>query len=362
MQFTITKSSLLKELLLLQGVVENKTTIPILGQILFTASDSLSISGTDLDVSLTSQCEAEIRTPGAACLPSKKLFDIVRALPEAEIEFALVEDRVTIRCAHSRFKLTSLDKDGFPEIPKYEGEFIHFPSELLRDFISYTSFAITTEASRYTLSGAQMDITKTTARMITTDGHRLSFIEKAGEFGAELSALVPKKALAEVAKLSAETEEAVEVAQENNSLFFRVGKRLFSTRLLTGEFPNYNAIMPKENNNRVILPGHLVAAAVKRVGLLADDRSKAVRFDLSAGKLSIFAQSEVGEAEETMLADYEGPEMSIAFNASYLTEGLSAMNGDSASIELKDAQSQVMLRIAGKDKYDWRYVVMPMRI
>lgn len=362
MQFTISKSSLLKELLLLQGVVESKSTIPILGQLLFDASDSLTITGTDLDLSLSAKCEAEIKTPGAACVLSKKLFDIVRALPEAEIEFKLDQDHLTIRCERSRFKLTSLSKENFPEVQTYDGAFIPLPAELLRSFISYTSFAITNETSRYTLSGAKLEITPTSARMVTTDGHRLSFIEKAGEFGAEMSVLVPKKALAEVAKLSAETEEAIEVAHHENSLFFRVGKRLFSTRLLTGEFPAYDKIMPKENNNRVILPGHLVAAAVKRVGLLADDRSKAVQFNLAPGKLTVFAQSEIGEAEEIMMADYDGPEMSIAFNSGYLSEGLGAMNGDSASIELKDAQSQVMLRIAGSGEYDWRYVVMPMRL
>ncbi|MGH9879677.1 MAG: DNA polymerase III subunit beta, partial [Nitrososphaerales archaeon] len=207
MHFTIGKTAFLKELNMLQGVVEKKSTIPILSNLLLeSAGGELWIKGTDLDVSISTHCEAEIKQEGAICVQAKKLFEIVRSLPDADIEIKLgANDQVSLVCERSRFKMPGLSKDSFPEIKTFGGSFWPIPSDLIRTFISRTIFAITTEESRYALNGAKMELSGKGIRMVATDGHRLSFIEKQSNFeDARLDVLIPKKTLTELSRLCGE--------------------------------------------------------------------------------------------------------------------------------------------------------------
>lgn len=366
MHFTVSKSVLLKELNLIQGVVEKKSTIPILSNLLLEAKDGeLSIKGTDLDVAISTICPIEAKKEGSICLQAKKLFEIVRSLPEAEIEFKQGDnDQIAIVCERSRFRMAGLPKDNFPEVPEFKGHFTSLPAETLRTMIARTQFAITAEESRYTLNGAKFEVHADKTRMVATDGHRLSFVEKSLNLGdASLDVLIPKKTLAELSRLSADTEETVEIGFNENHLFFRFGKRLLSSRTLSGQFPNYELVLPKGNDNRVAIPATQLAAALRRVALMADERSHTIRFDVTEGKVTISAPaSESGEANEVLPVEYAGPDISAAFNAQYLLDFFGVIQEGDVLLEFKDSNSQTQLRSKDESDYDFRYIVMPMRL
>jgi len=366
MHLKVGKSGLLKELNLIQGVVEKKSTIPILSNLLLEAKGGgLSIKGTDLDVSISTWCDAEIAKEGSVCIQAKKLFEIVRALPDAEIEIKRGEnDQISIVCERSRFKMPGHAKDNFPEIKEFGGPYVDLPGDLLRTFISRTVFAITNEESRYALNGAKFELSENNVRMVATDGHRLSFIEKQAEFGkSKLDVLIPKKTLSELARLSAESDDAVEIGYDENHLFFRVGKRFLSSRTLSGQFPNYDLVLPKENNHKITIESNRVSAAIKRVALMADERSHAIKFDISEGQINITSQAaEIGEAGEVLSVEYAGPQIAVGFNAQYLLDFFSVVQDGEINLEFKDGNSQAQIRSSNDLDYNFRYIIMPMRL
>lgn len=366
MHLIIGKTNFMKELNLLQGVVEKKSTIPILSNLLLEASNAaLLIKGTDLDVSISTSCDAEVKQNGSICIQAKKLFEIIRSLPEADIEIKRGDnDQVSLVCERARFKMLGLPKDNFPEIKEFDGNYVPIPSELVRTFISRTVFAITNEESRYALNGAKMECSNAGIRMVATDGHRLSFIEKKFDtVGIDLDVLIPKKTLTELAKLSAESDQSIEIGQDDNHLFFKVGKRQLVSRTLSGQFPNYELVLPKENNNKVTAECDRVSSAIRRVALMADERSHAIKFDIKDGQIHITAQSsELGEAGEYLPVDYSGPAISAGFNAQYLLDFFSVAQEGEVSFEFKDGNSQTQIRPKDGAEFDFRYIVMPMRL
>ena len=367
MQIKISKSGFLKELNFIQGVVEKKNTIPILSSLLLEANGgNLNIKGTDLDVSISTNCDAEVISEGSVCLQAKKLFEIVKALPEAEIEIKVGDnDQVSIVCERSRFKMLGQGKSNFPEIPEFKNAAGHLPADLFRTFITRTIFAATNEESRYALNGAKFELSSEGLRMIATDGHRLSFIEKKGKFGDDLNveAIIPKKTLAELVKLSSESEETVEFGKDDNHLFFKFGRRLLVSRMLSGQFPNYEMVLPKENNYSFVIECQRIASAVRRVALMADERSHAIKFEIGNGQLNITAQaSDVGEAGETLPIEYSGDTMTSGFNAQYVTDFFGVISDGDVKFEFKDGNSQAQLKSVGDTEYDFRYVIMPMRL
>ncbi len=366
MNFTIARQPLMKELGLLQGVVEKKSTIPILSNLLLNAREGgIEIKATDLDVSISTFCEAEVRQPGSICLPAKKFFEIVRSLPEAEVEIRKGEnEQVTVRCERSNFKLLGVSADNYPEIKGFDGGGLSLPSDLFRLLISRTIFAVTNDESRYTLNGAKLEISSTGVRMVSTDGHRLSFMEKQLPLeSARLDVLIPKKTLAELSKLSAESDDPIETGSHDNHIFFKFGRRLLVSRTLSGQFPNYEMVLPKENNHRLTIESAPLASALRRVALMADERSHGIRLDLHENELQITSQSaDAGEAGETLSVDYQGAPMAIGFNANYLLDFFTVVGEGEVSLEFKDGNSQVQLRPKGEVDYDYRYIVMPMRV
>lgn len=369
MHLTVNRSAFLKELNLIQGVVEKKSTIPILSNLLLEARDGgLIIKGTDLDVSITTWCEAEVKKEGSNCIQAKKLFEIVRALPEAEIEFKRGDnDQISINCERSRFKMLGLAKDKFPEIKEFNGPFLTLPAELLKTFISRTLFAITNEESRYALNGAKFEFSGSNIRMVATDGHRLSYIEKIEglpETGnTKIDVLIPKKTLSELSRLCAETDDAVEFSYDDNHLFFKVGRRLLISRTLSGQFPNYEMVLTKDNNNTFAIESERISSAIRRVALMADERSHAIKFDIGDGQLNITSQAaEVGEAGELLPIDYAGPAITTGFNAQYLLEFFGVTQSEVVFFEFKDGNSRAQLKEKGSSDYDFRYIVMPMRL
>jgi DNA polymerase III subunit beta len=376
MQLTLSKSLFLKELNLIQGVVEKKSTIPILSNLLLeTKPGGVWIKATDLDLSISTWCDAEIKKEGSICIQAKKLFEIIRALPDSEIEIKLGEnDQVSIICERSRFRMPGLSKENFPEIQEFTGPFINLPVDLLRNFISRAIFAITNEESRYALNGAKFELLDKKIRMVATDGHRLSFIEKHADHGAgKLDVLIPKKTLIELVRLCAETNEPVEFGHDQNHLYFKVGKRLLVSRTLSGQFPNYDLVLPKEHNHRVVIESSTMSSAIRRVALMADERSHAIKFEIKDNQMNITSQAaELGEAGEVVPIEYLGPDITVGFNAQYVLDFFSVIQEGNVALELKDANSGAQIRPLkedNKDKdedkdddYDFRYIVMPMKL
>ncbi len=370
MEFNISKNAIQKELGFLQGVVERKNTIPALSNILVESfgENTIRFIGTDLDITLRCETEADIVTSGAMCINARKLYEIVRVLPDATINFKKEENNwVTVKCERSNFRLFGITRDDFPSVPSFGLATVKISAAVLKSFIERTIFATTLEESRYTLSGAKFSVSKKGARMVATDGHRLAYIEKLdssqSDGDSDIDVLIPRKTLVELSKLASSHDGDIGLGADDNHVYFEVASRLLVSRLLTGQFPNYEMVMPKGHDHSTIFDAVALGHAVRRVSLMADERSHAVRFHFTSGNLHISSQaSEEGEALESVSTDYEGVETQIGFNASYLQEFFNVLNGESVAFEFKDGNSQVQLRPLMNDGYDYKYVVMPMRI
>jgi DNA polymerase-3 subunit beta len=370
MEITVSKFEVLRELTATQGVVERKTTIPILSNYLFEAAgDKLSLTATDLDLSLRTSCNAKVKKEGACTIPARKLHDYVKLLPDADITIKLLENHwVSIRCGRSNTKMVGMARSNFPSLPAFPAAgVIKIPAAVLRSMISTTGFAIANEESRYTLNGALMVLKPESITMVATDGHRLAHVERTGEkfegVSGEIKTLIPKKAMDELKSLLDSDVETIDFAKDESTLFFRVGTRLLTSRQLTGQFPNYEAVLPKDITKSITLHGEELGAAIARVAQFADERSRAVKLRLEKGELKLSASStEMGESEDSIEVAYDGEPMQIGFNAQYLTEFIRATGSCDVKLELKDAQSAGQLRPAEGDDYKYRYIVMPMRI
>jgi DNA polymerase-3 subunit beta len=371
MEITVSKAELLKELQATQGVVERKTTIPILSNYLFEAAgDKLSLTATDLDLSLRTSCAVKVKKEGACTIPARKLYDYVRLLPDADITIKLLENHwVSIRCGRSNTKMVGMARSNFPSLPVFPAAgVVKIPAQVLRGMIARTGFAIANEESRYTLNGALMVLKPESITMVATDGHRLAHVERSGQkfegVSGEMKTLVPKKAMDELKiLLDASDSDTIEFAKDDSTLFFRIGSRLLTSRQLTGQFPNYEAVLPKDNNKSIALQGDELGSAISRVAQFADERSRAVRLKLEKGELKLSASStETGESEDSLEIAYDGDALTIGFNAQYILDFLKASGSSDVKLELKDAQSAGQLRPADSEDYKYRYIVMPMRI
>ena len=374
MEFIAKKEELLRELALIQGIVERKNTIPILANVLIEASDNnIELASTDLDVGLRCRLGAAVSETGALTLSAKKLYEIVRAVSDSDIRVTELENSwASIENGQSFFKMVGLGKKEFPALPEPpEDGFTTIPGAALRELINKTSFAITADDNRYFLNGARLEITDDDLRMVATDGHRLAYIALKRDEGTSTSAgagnvsvIVPKKTLLELLKILGDEEQPVDFSQGDNHLFFHLGERLLVSKRVDDQFPAYDKVIPEGNDKTVTCAREALTGAIRRVSLLANERSRAVRFGIESGRVEVSSQSpELGEARESIDAGYEGDAMEIGFNGQYLLDFLNASDASEVSFELKDDSSQGLLRPAGDDKgKDYRYVVMPMRL
>ncbi|WP_420237931.1 DNA polymerase III subunit beta [Telmatobacter bradus] len=373
MEITVSRQDLLKELTATQSVVERKTTIPILSNFLIEAEDDrLTITATDLDQAIRTSTAVKIKKPGSCTIPARKLYDYIKLLPDGEISIKLLENHwVQIRSGRSNTKVVGMARANYPQVPEFPaGEVITLPVIAFKTLIARTIFAISTEESRYTLNGALLVLKPESLAMVATDGHRLSFVEKPGEkltgVTAEKRVLVPRKALQELQQLLGNTEEeTLEFADDEHTLFFRIGQRTLSTRKLSGQFPNFEAVMPRDNHKFAIVRCTELGAAIQRVAQFADERSGAIRMRLEANELKVSANStETGESEDIIDTPYDSDPIMVGFNSSYILEFLKAIgNEGEVRLEFKDSQSAGQLRPEDPEaEYKYRYVLMPMRI
>ena len=368
MELVVRKNDLLKELSLLQGIVERKNTIPILANVLLDAGkDSVSLLATDLDVGLRSQCEASVSKPGTLTLPAKKLFEIVGALPETEIRIAEDKGGKSVTIAADRFesRIQTLAASEFPTPPNDAGATqATLPGAALKRMIQHTRFAITSEDTRYFLNGAQLVLHPDAMSMVATDGHRLAFVRVKVSPGTSgpTEVLLPRKTLNEIARLI-DGADTIEFSQGENHLFFRAGARLLISRKIDANFPAYERVIPKANDKRIEFDRDRLAAAVRRVRLLSNERSKAVKFAVGKDQVEITSSTpEIGEAHEVLPVEYGGGAVQICFNADYVDNFLGVVETENVELEFKDEMSQAVMKPIGADGYDYTYVIMPMRI
>jgi DNA polymerase-3 subunit beta len=398
MEFKIKQNVLKEELGFIQGVVERKTTIPVLSNILIESigENEIRIVGTDLDCTIRCDAEAEIVTQGSICVQARKLFDIARALDPGDVHFKKEDNEwVSMKCGRANFRLAGVSKDQFPEIPQFKSTPMSLAAETLTYFIRNTAFAITSEQSRFTLSGAKFILGDGKAKMVTTDGHRLAYVERSiDDKDAVLDTLVPKKALLELVKL-ARNDGEVKFGEDPNHIFFETEGRLLITRKLSGQFPNYEMVMPKDNDKSAVFDLEEMRACVRRMSLIADERNRSVRLTVREGEIEVTAQSsEEGEGSEVVQADFKGDEIQLGFNWQYLFEFLNnaatgdlelaadgappaestnETDGDKVRVregrpplrvrfDFKDPNAQTQMSIDGETTYDYKYIVMPLRI
>ena len=280
MEIIVNKLDLLKELTATQGVVERKTTIPILSNFLFEATgDKLSITATDLDLSLRTACPAKVKKEGSCTVPARKLYDYAKLLADGDISIKLLENHwVQIRSGRSNTKMVGMARANFPALPLFPAESaLNLPAQVLRNLIAKTIFSISNEESRYTLNGALLVLKPESITMVATDGHRLAHIEHVTSklpVSGEMKVLIPKKAMGELSSLLGSSDvEVVEFARDESTLFFRLGARILTSRQLTGQFPNYEAVLPRDNNKFVSVHCDELSSAIQRVAQFADERS-----------------------------------------------------------------------------------------
>jgi DNA polymerase-3 subunit beta len=372
MEFTVSKSDLVRELSLSQGVVEKKTTIPILSNVLLEVEgDRVVLTATDLELGIRCSCPARVKKEGAGTVPARKLLDYARLLPDGDVNMKFLENHwVSITCGRSRTRIAGMSRESFPELPQMPEQIAEIPVKLLASMIARTSFAISMEESRFTLNGALLFMHPEGLTMVATDGHRLAYVQAAsadsGQVSKQFRALIPKKAMTELMKLAEETAPDAKAifAGDDNHLFFQVGQRLLITRKLTGNFPDYERVLPKDHQLVATLQKDEIRSAIERVAQFADERSRAIRVQFTNGEVRIFSSLvETGESEESVSSEYQGPDLEIGFNAQYLLDFLRVIPQDHVAFELKDQKSAGEMRPAGDGVTDqYRYVVMPMRI
>jgi DNA polymerase-3 subunit beta len=367
MELVARKTDLLRELQLFQGIVERKNTIPILANVLIEGTgEEVRMLATDLEVALRSRCPATVTKPGSLTLPAKKLYEIVKALPETDVK--IVEDKNGVKVSADRFdsRLQTLPREDFPALPDAPGQArATLPRAAVREMVAKTQFAITGEDTRFFLNGAKFVLKPGSLTLVATDGHRLALVEVVYDTGVkdESGIILPKKTLLELGKLLAEGEGDVAFESGENHLFFEVAGRVLISRMIDGQFPAYERVIPKGNDKTIEFDRERLTSAVKRVALLSNERSRAVKFEIDNGKVEVTSSSsEFGEAREQIPVDYASTALTISFNAQYVLDFLNVVETDIVSLSLKDDVSQAVMKPVGADGYDYTYVIMPMRI
>jgi len=367
MKFTITRERLHDGLAAVAPTVPTKTTLPVLANILVEAgSDGLRLSGTDLDIAVSTLVPADVDAPGAVTLPAKKLVEIVRELPSAAVRVTGAgEQRINLECGRSRFKLLGIAKEEFPNFPpvKFDRAWSVTSADLLK-LINHVSFAASTEESRPILNGVLWELRGEKMRMVATNGHRLAKMDVPAS-GAKESAdlIVPPKALEQIRRLFG-AADVIEIAKSENHLGFRTGDTRVFTRLIEGPYPNYEQVIPRENDKVATIDKEALSSALRRVGVVASDQTHRVRLAFSGGTLRFAVSTpDLGEAQDEITVSYEGEPLEIGFNANYLLEVLKYMPTDEIKFSFKAPERAATIEPAGwDDPAAYLCLVMPLRL
>jgi len=372
MEFAIAKDNFLKALQRVQGIIENRKTMPILSNVLIDARpERIDIIATDLEVGMKSSYRADVVKEGRITVSAKKLYEIIKELPEAEIRFSTREnDWVDLRCGKAHFNLVGLSPEEFPFFPAVsDSTFLRLNGSLMREMVEMTSFAICHDETKYNLNGIFVKAVEqesgTVLRMVATDGHRLSMAEReippVTSSDLKNGVIFPKKGIFELKKLTEDSDDEIMLSFLDNSSILKKNDTLVLMRLVDGYFPDYTRVLPSDNDKSVTINREDFFHSLRRMSILSSEKFKGIMMELKNGVMEISASNpELGDARETLEVDYAGPDMSIRFNARYLIDVLSAIGEESVDLELKDELSPAVLK--PHQGTGFLSVIMPMRV
>jgi DNA polymerase III subunit beta len=364
MDVVLDRDAFLKGLQMVHNIVEPRQTLPILANVLMEADgETVRITATDLEVGARVSIPARVASGGSVTVSARKLTEIVKELPSASLSLKVGENAgVTMRCAGVSYRLVGMAPDDFPAVvPAAPPAWLRMEAGMLREMLSQTSFAISHDESRFALNGVLFVLQAKEVRFVATDGHRLALATRGvGQGLSGVSGIVPRKAVVEIMRVLGASED-VQIAITENQFVMQMPNFVMTARLIEGQFPNWEAVLPKNHPGRLALKRSSLAAALRRVSVMAEERNKPVRFALASGTLTLSAAShDMGEAEEQLEVDYTGGDLTIGFNSRYILDALTPMEHDDVLFEFKDALSPGVLRSAADEGYCC--VIMPMRI
>ncbi len=364
MEVVIDRDAFLKGLQMVQNIVEPRQTLPILANVLLEAEgESVRMTATDLEVGARVSVPAKVGGKGAITVSARKLAEIVKELAAAAVALKVTENvTVSLRCGGATYRLVGLAPDDFPPVvPASPQSWVTLEAKILREMLTQTSFAVSHDETRYALNGVLFAFQGKDVRMVATDGHRLALSTRSlGNAIPTATGIVPRKAVTEIMRVLGAGEE-VQIAITENQFVLQMPNFVMAARLIEGQFPNYDAVIPRTQPGRLAAPRSSLTAALRRVAVMAEERNKPVKLALSPGSLKVTASSqELGEAEEILEVEYAGEEMVIGFNSRYLLEAMAALDKDQVLFEIKDAQSPGVIKSAEDEGYCC--VIMPMRI
>lgn len=366
MRFTLQREAFLKPLAQVVNVVERRQTLPVLANFLVQVQDGqLSLTGTDLEVEMVSRIAVDDAQDGETTIPARKLFEIIRALPDgSRITVSQTGEKITVQAGRSRFTLATLPANDFPSVDEVEAtERVAVPEAALKELIERTAFAMAQQDVRYYLNGLLFDLRDKTLRCVATDGHRLALCETGLENsnGAKRQIIVPRKGVTELQRLLEGGEREVELEVGRSHVRVKRDDVTFTSKLIDGRFPDYEAVIPIGADREVKVERESLRASLQRAAILSNEKYRGVRVEVSPGQLKISAHNpEQEEAQEEIEADTQVSDLAIGFNVNYLLDALSALRDEHVVIQLRDSNSSALVREAGSEKS--RHVVMPLRL
>jgi len=372
MHFTVEKEVFVRGLARIQGIVEKRNTIPILSNVLIEANEGeIHLTATDLEVGMKASYPATTKVPGKVTVSAKKIYEIIKELPEKEISFTAKDNCwIEIRCGKALFNIVGLSPEEFPYFPQPEDErFISIGSALLKEMIERTAFSISTDESKYNLNGIYFrtleEDGRSLLRLVATDGHRLSMIQRGISSnnieGLQKGVIFPRKGILELKKIADEGDSDIQLGFMDNNAVIKKDKTLVVMRLVDGEFPDYNRVIPKNNDLKALVSQDAFLHTLRRMSILSSEKSRGVKILLKTESMEVSSSNpELGDAREDLEIGYDGPEVTIGFNARYLIDILSVHGGERVVLHIKDNLSPGLIRYEGDE--DYLAVVMPMRL
>ncbi len=367
MKFSISKGALQELLQVVVSAVPAKSTLPILSNILVEADkEGLTFIATDLDISIRTRGEAEVDEPGSVTVPAKRIGEIVRELPNADVKVAVKNSKVKLACGNGSYTLLGMDPEDFPQLPQVDADkMVSLPTDVLERSVRRTTYAVSNDETRQMLTGALLQFKAGELRMVGTDGHRLAKSSFKGEFkgleGRDL--IIPPKALSQVVRL-ASGQDTVNLAVSKNFAVFELGPTTIYSRLIDGNFPNYEQVIPKDNPKKFRLKRDEFIAALRRVAVLSDTVTRQIKLSLKAERVELsVSTADIGEAQEALSVEYGGDELAVGYNAIYLLDALKTMDTEEVLVQLNTPTSPGVLTPAEQDKNeDLLCLVMPLRL
>jgi DNA polymerase-3 subunit beta len=364
MEVTLNRDAFLKGLQMVQNIVEPRQTLPILANVLLeTDADTVRVTATDLEVGARVSVPARVSGKGAITLSARKLAEIVKELPATDLSLRAQDNAaIALRCGTASYRLVGMAPDDFPPVvPAEKATWLKIDGKTLREMLLQTSFAVSHDETRYALNGVLFSLAGKEARLVATDGHRLALAKRTlGNVGNAATGIVPRKAISEIMRVLGAGED-VEIALTENQFVLQMPNFMMTARLIEGQFPNYEAVIPKAHPGRLVISRAALTSALRRVAVMAEERNKPVKLTLAPASLRLAASSQdLGEAEESLDVDYAGAEVTIGFNSRYLLDAMAPVDEDEVILEFKDGLSPGVIRSVSDDGYCC--VIMPMRI